>query len=276
MVRLNARRTDPSYPTMGAVDLELILRSWQTRVMTQVLAHRGASQARPENTVAAFELAVEMGADAIELDVRQSADGVLVIHHDPVLSDGTVISGVDASRLPADIPTLERALAACGSVAVNVEIKHDPAVTDEVDHDDHVDAVMDALIAFDGGQLSRRWLISSFRYRTVERVADRHRMARTAWLVETIDQAAIDRTAAAGFDGINPQDLGLTRSHVDAAHRAGLQMSVWTVDDPERLSTLIGWGVDGVFTNVPDLALTLRSGRSREIPIQQPTARTES
>lgn len=226
--------------------------------MTQIIAHRGASVAAQENTVEAFELAVEMGADAIELDVRSTADGRLVIHHDPTLPDGRSIAALTLRELPDWLPTLESGLTACAGVAVNVEIKHDPLVENEDGHDRHVDAVMAALLAFGDGRLTRRWLISSFRFATVERVTERYSGARAALLVEHIDQAAIDQAAAIGCDGINPDDASTTANMVAAAHLAGLQVAVWTVDDANRISELLHWGVDAIFTNVPDIGLGLR------------------
>ena len=76
--------------------------------MTQVIAHRGASKAFPENTVAAFRGAAAMGADMVELDVRRTADGYLVIHHDARLPDGRVIYDLRARELPPRCPTSRR------------------------------------------------------------------------------------------------------------------------------------------------------------------------
>ena len=69
------------------------------RKSTQIMAHRGASAAAPANTVAAFVLARDMGAHAVELDVRQCATGELVVHHDPHLADGRIIAHVDKQHL---------------------------------------------------------------------------------------------------------------------------------------------------------------------------------
>ena len=82
-----------------------------------VIAHRGASAAAPENTLAAFDLARRMGADAVELDVRRTRDGVLVVHHNPGLADGRHIRDTDAADLPATVPDLGAALDACAGSA---------------------------------------------------------------------------------------------------------------------------------------------------------------
>lgn len=226
--------------------------------MTQILAHRGASRAARENTVDAFRLAVEMGADGIELDVRRCGDGTLVVHHDPVLNDGRAIDQLRVDRLPGWVPTLEDALVACGAVAVNVEIKFDDSRADAAESDELVDETMEVLGGIDGGQPSRRWLISSFRIGIVERVVDRFPTVRSALLAEELCPQSIRRAIETGCGGINPNDQSVTKAALDAAHRAGLQVGVWTVDDPVRIAELIGWGVDAIFTNVPDVAIGCR------------------
>ena len=92
-----------------------------------VLGHRGASPAAPENTLDAFALARELGADGVELDVRRTADGVLVVHHDP---DGRRLRAARrARRSPTSArrgrasPTLDEALDACRGLLVNAEVK---------------------------------------------------------------------------------------------------------------------------------------------------------
>ena len=83
------------------------------------MAHRGASLAEPENTVAAFERARELGADWVELDARRSADGVVVVHHDAHLADGRLIADLTMDELPDGIPSLAEALEACDGMGVN-------------------------------------------------------------------------------------------------------------------------------------------------------------
>src|SRR5262245_26247516 len=91
---------------------------------TLVIAHRGASAAFPETTVEAFEAAGRLGADWVELDVRRTADGLLAVHHDARLGDGRALVELSRSALPAAVPDLGEALAACDGLGVNVEIKN--------------------------------------------------------------------------------------------------------------------------------------------------------
>ncbi|MEO7371451.1 MAG: glycerophosphodiester phosphodiesterase, partial [Ilumatobacteraceae bacterium] len=132
--------------------------------MTQVLAHRGASKAKRENTIEAFRTAGTMGSDGVELDVRRTADRRLVVHHDPLLPDGRAIVAVDAVELPAYIPGLDAALDACAGMWVNVEIKNDPTEPDFDPTDSIADHVVAALTERADDY---RWLISSFRIETI-------------------------------------------------------------------------------------------------------------
>ena len=148
--------------------------------MTLVIAHRGASRAERENTIAAFVRAVEMGADGIELDVRRTADDVLVVHHDAVLGDGRAVCRVRAGELPDHVPTLSAALDACAGAFVNVEIKNDPS---EPDFDPTEWAAHRTLIELGRRGADARWLVSSFRLETVDLVRSSALSVRTAGLV---------------------------------------------------------------------------------------------
>jgi glycerophosphoryl diester phosphodiesterase len=225
------------------------------RTMTMVIAHRGASRQERENTIAAFERAAALGADGVELDVRRTIDGVLVVHHDAYLPDGVAICRTPYSDLPASVPMLGAALDACDGMFVNLEIKNS---RDEPDHDpdDRVaEEVATVLVARGGG---RRWLISSFRYRTVERFRELVPTARTAWLTLTLDGEVIERAAAGGHDAVHPDVRSVEASGVRRAHAAGLAVNVWTCNDPERMRELIAWGVDGICTDCPDVAIGVR------------------
>jgi glycerophosphoryl diester phosphodiesterase len=88
-----------------------------------VIGHRGAPQLARENTVDAFRAAAAAGADMVELDVRLTADGALVVHHDAELADGRHIAELAAADLPPWLPSLDESLTACEGMSVNVEIK---------------------------------------------------------------------------------------------------------------------------------------------------------
>ncbi|HUG00093.1 MAG TPA: glycerophosphodiester phosphodiesterase [Ilumatobacter sp.] len=226
--------------------------------MSLVIAHRGASRAAPENTVTAFELAARQGTDGVELDVRRTADHVLVVHHDPALPDGRTISECSAADLPASVATFDEALDACAGIFVNIEIKNDPSEPD-FDATEWVAQTVVARLARRGG--GPRWLISSFRVETVNRVRQLLPSVRTGWLVSEISDTVLDVCVDRGHAAVHPWVGALTKPQVIAAHGRGIAVNTWTCDEPARISELFSWGIDGVCTNVPDIALQVRASR---------------
>ena len=234
-----------------------------------VIAHRGASARAPENTLAAFGLAAELGADWVELDVRTSADGALVLHHDPVLPDGRVVAEVPAAELPAAVPTLEAALELCGElgVGVNVELKALPGEPDEGTAPALADAAVDLLLARVAGvpdaEVARRLLVTCFDPRTLDRVVGRAGRSLPTGLLSLVgpDHAeAVALAVAGGHRALNPWDATTTAGLVEDARSAGLEVNVWTVDDPSRLVELAAWGATGLITNAPDVARAALDG----------------
>ena len=226
---------------------------------TAVIAHRGASRAEQENTLAAFRRAAEMGADAVELDVRRSADGILVVHHDPRLEDGRVIVNTPSGDLPDHVATLADALDACAGMWVNVEIKNDAGEPDFDPTDSIADDTIAHLVARDQ---DHRWVISSFRIETVDRCRTLAPTIRTAWLCVVPPEGTAHTMVAKGHIALHPWVGAVTQQMIEECHAAGVQVNTWTCDEPERMAELAGWGIDGICTNVPDLALTVlnRSG----------------
>ncbi len=222
----------------------------------EVIAHRGASKAERENTVAAFVRARDFRADGVELDVRRTRDHVLVVHHDPVLPDGRVIAHTDHADLPDHVPTLDAALDACHPLWVNVEIKNDPNEPD-FDPSDHIaDATIDVLSRRPEGD--DRWLISSFRRETIDRCHELRPSIRTAWLTIAVTPDTPADLVASGHSAVHPWVHVVTRELIDAFHDAGLRVNTWTCDDPARMRELVEWGIDGICTNVPDVAVAQR------------------
>lgn len=232
----------------------------------------------PENTLAAFQGAVEAGADVVELDVRLTADEVAVILHDPDVSATTDGSGLvhamtldqlkrlDASggRSPrTEIPTLEEALVLLsGKAGINVEIKNLPG---EPSFDSPREAVAGEVVrllhqtGFEG-----LVLVSSFNWLSIERVQELDGGIPTGFLTN----AAIDPWASLvyarsrGHTFVLPQAPALYEAGedvVDAAHRDGIRVGTWTVDDPQAIERLLGMGVDAIATNDPAMAVTVRN-----------------
>jgi glycerophosphoryl diester phosphodiesterase len=208
-----------------------------------VIAHRGASAAFPENTVEAFRGAAALGADWVELDVHATADGALAVHHDAHLPGGGRLQNLTFAELPETVPTLAEALDACAGMGVNIEIK-----------DGSADAVV-ALLDERGGR--DEVLVSSFDPQTVARVRALAPHVPTALLVTEVPPDAVARVVEAGHAALHPYDTFVDAGLVAACHEAGVAVNVWTVDDPARMAELVGFGVDGLCTNVPDVARKL-------------------
>jgi len=224
---------------------------------TQVIAHRGASKAEKENTVSAFKRAVSIGSDAAELDVRRTADGILVVHHNATLEDDRIISQVQFADLPQDICTLDAALDACHPMWVNVEIKNDPLEPDFDESESIADRTIECLSMRTEGD--SRWLISSFRRETIDRCRQLRPTIATAWLANgVLPQDALGIVVGLANDGhraLHPWVKLLSRELIDLCHQHGLEVNTWTCDDPVRMAELLEWGIDGLCTNQPDIAL---------------------
>ncbi len=222
----------------------------------QVVAHRGASAVEPENTVSAFHRAKAMGAHAVELDVRLCQSGEMIVHHNPVLSDGRQINLLNKNELPSHVCTLEEALDACDGMWVNIEIKNDASEPD-FDSGETLAGKMVAMLRDRGAP--NQWLISSFRRQTVDAVHALWPELPTAWLTLTVEDAQAAIVAAdlraSGHSALHPYVKTLTRHVIDTMHLHGLSVNTWTIDDPIRMAELLDWGIDGLCTNKPDVAL---------------------
>lgn len=211
------------------------------------MAHRGASGHRPENTLGAFAHAVALGADGVELDVRLTADGWLAVLHDAHLQDGRPLATVAAADLPEEIPLLDAALAACGALLVNVEIKSDEAGAGVP----LVPGVAVAVAAWGGSAL-----VSSFDPVTVDAAAAAGLpTAQLTFLPDRPIGELVEWVAGRGLIAWHPHHATLDEAAIDVAHDAGLAVNTWTVDAPERIVELAAWGIDGIVTNDVPTAL---------------------
>ena len=222
----------------------------------QVLAHRGASAVEVENTLLAFRRAKEFGAHAVELDVRLCKSGEMIVHHNPVLSDGRQINLLNQDELPSHVCTLVEALDACEGMWVNIEIKNDETEPD-FDPNEMLAGKMVAMLR--GRGAPNQWLISSFRRETIDAVHVLWPELPTAWLTTTVDDSEAENLAAdlraSGHSALHPSVRRLTQYVVDTMHVHGLSVNTWTIDDPTRMAELLEWGIDGLCTNKPDVAL---------------------
>ncbi len=207
-----------------------------------VIGHRGASVAAAENTVQAFVLADAMGADGVELDVRRAPDGRLIVKHDPLPTDSTL----------DEYPELGEVLEACRNMLVNVEIKNSIG---DPDHDSSLAVVEPTIDEMRRHGSLDRWIISSFDWATIERCRAVAPDIATAYLVMEATDAIIEKTAAGGHAAIHPHAPTITAAAVERCHDVGLAVNTWTCNDVDRIRELEAFGVDGVCTDVPDVAL---------------------
>jgi glycerophosphoryl diester phosphodiesterase len=212
-------------------------------------AHRGARAHAPENTLAAFTLALRLGATGLESDVWITADGEAVLDHDGVV--GRVrrrpIGTVARAALPDHIPTLEQLYATCGtSVPVSLDVK-DTAAFDRV--------VAVARAAGDDA-LGNLWLCH---YRWQQLVEWRGRCPD----VRLVDSTRIGRIregaerraatlAAQGIDAINLHHLDWTGGLTTLFHRFGVLAFAWDAQLPRVLGELLDLGIDGVYSDYVD------------------------
>jgi glycerophosphoryl diester phosphodiesterase len=224
-----------------------------------IVAHRGASQEAPENTLAAFNLAFEHGADWIECDVRLTADGHVVCLHDASTartvrgSRNLVVSKATLEELrhldmAVPIPTLAEVLGVLPlSGGLAIELKGGPAVSRPAAHivlASRVEPARVALIAFDPETL-----------REAKRAAPKH----PAWLVAGFCEPAqhveelIATAQRIGADGLDVEgDPAIVdEAFITAVHGAGLSLHVWTVDDPVVARYFHALGVNSITTNRP-------------------------
>jgi glycerophosphoryl diester phosphodiesterase len=227
--------------------------------VTEVLAHRGANRDAPENTLAAFRRAVELGADGVELDVHPTVDGVLVVRHDAVTPAGELsrMRAADVRAALPGVPTIAEALDACTGVIVNVEIKSPRA-------DPRAEAGLGAaellVELLDRRGRADRVLVSSFALTVVDRVRSLAPHVPTALLTFGSDPLdALLIVESHGHRALHPDVGSLAGGRAGAlttrARERGVAVNVWTVNDAAEIARLAAAGVDAVITDVPGVAL---------------------
>lgn len=233
--------------------------------MASIWAHRGASADAPENTLPAFRLAFEQGADGIELDVQRTVDGVLVVCHDETIdrtSDGSgAIAQLTFDRLRrhdfskpcaryrrVPIPTLAEVLELVRGTdrVVNIELKNSVVAYEGME------AEVEALVV--GLGLSAQIWYSSFNHLSLVRLAELGSVAgRGALYVEQLVRPW-EYVTGFGANALHPVARIVDAELVAAAHRAGVRVHPWTVDEPQSIAALARAGVDAIITNVPAVA----------------------
>jgi glycerophosphoryl diester phosphodiesterase len=240
----------------------------ETKKRPVCYAHRGARARAPENTLLAFRLAFDLGANAVECDVQRSRDGRLVIIHDGTVdrtTDGcgwvaemsfAELRGLNAGR-GERIPTLEETLALARERGggVNLEVKGE-SVAEALET---AEALMAALRGLEEG-MRVRVLVSSFAHPAIALLKARLPWLRTGALFgdEWRGRDLLAPALAVGAEAIHPGLRLVTPELVRRAHDAGLAVNVWTVNRPADMRRLIAWGVDGIFSDYPERVVAAR------------------
>ena len=234
---------------------------------TKVIAHRGASGYAPENTLEAFLLAIEQGADGIELDVQLSRDGIPVVIHDETIDRVTDRTGyvkdytlqelkeltVLKDRFPqysqSKIPTLKEVLEAVkpSGIQVNIELKTGiywyPDIEKKV-----------AEIVEETG-MKEKIIYSSFNHYSVQRIKEIVPDAETAYLYSDVILNVEDYARKTKVDGLHPAVYHVKMADFLKGYiESGLNVRVWTVNEEADMKALTEAGVTAVITNYPDVA----------------------
>ncbi len=238
-------------------------------VPVEIIAHRGASFIAPENTMSSVRLAWESGADGVEVDIRLSADGKVVLMHDPdttrttgqsyTVSETTaaILRTLDAGAMKPEvftgerIPFLEEVVSEIPSYGrLYIEIKCGG------------EFIFPLQTVIDACGKRRRIAFKSFDIETLSETAKNFRDIPCCWLIERIPkntehdrpehirrfiEAALDR----GFNGMSVNSSGLTTLFVEMAIDAGLRLFAWTVNEPQDAKRLMSSGVHGLVTDRP-------------------------
>lgn len=240
-----------------------------------IFAHRGASAHAPENTLAAFHLAVDLGAPAIELDAKLSKDGVVVVHHDQTVDRTTDGSGY-VNKLPLaalrefdagikfspkfkgeKIPTLSEVFETVGrKIFINVEI------TNYTTPLDLLPKKVAELVKLHN--LQEYVMFSSFQPLSIRRA---HRILPDVPLGLLASSGAKGRNARGIIDkptpyqALHPDASDVTRKLIDNAHTVGKRVHAYTVNDTDYMERFFSWGIDGIFTDDPALAMQVIADR---------------
>jgi len=261
-----------------------------------VYAHRGGGALRPENTIASFDHGLSLGADGLEFDVRLSRDGVVVVHHDATLerttngrgslascsaeelahvdagywfttTDKRRTRGSDAASYPYrgqghGVPRLQQVLSRYPGVPLIIELKvNDPELARRTIQEIRAARAMDRVAL---GSFGWRVLRAA---RTIEPAiptgASREEVRLAlyrSWLRWPLGKEAYREFQVPERSG--PTRV-VSRNFIKHAHRVGLPVKVWTVNDPADMHRLLDWGVDALISDRPDLAVSAVSAHSR-------------
>lgn len=219
------------------------------------IGHRGAAGHAPENTLASFEKAIELEVDMIELDVQRCKSGELVVFHDYKLKRMAgkrgYVSDLSLAELKKldiqgqQIPTLEEALDLIdGRVQVNVELKGTQTA-------EQTNEILERYIGMPNWTADH-FLVSSFNHYELRHFSELNPEVRTGALVLGILIGYAKFAKAVDAYSVNAGAEFINKRYVDDAHKRGLKIFTWTVNDQDEIDQMKELGVDGIFSNYPE------------------------
>lgn len=233
-----------------------------------VIAHRGASAVAPENTMAAFRQAVAMGVDCIETDLHLSRDGRLIIIHDTTLERTTKGNGLvknftfselrqlDAGRWFSEdfagerLPGVEELLDLAGQTDLSLYLEIKGGAGYGVER-----AVISALR---GRKEAKAAVVICFDPSVLDRMHQLDRLLMTGLLFDSGGEDMVREAVRVGARQIAPRGDCVTPELLADAHRRGLKVIAWTINEPAQMRALALAGVDGIMTNHPDRLIAVR------------------
>ena len=233
-----------------------------------VIAHRGASAVAPENTMAAFRRAVEMGTECIETDLHLSRDGRLIIVHDTTLNRTTSGDGMvrnytfnelrqfDAGSWFSEkyagerLPAIEELLDFAGQADLSLYLEIKGGAGYGVER-----AVISALR---GRKESKATVVLCFDASVLDRIHQLDRLLMTGLLFDSGGEDMVKEAVRVGARQIGPRGDCVTPELIEDAHRRGLKVVTWTINEPAQMRSLAAAGVDGIMTNHPDRLVAVR------------------
>lgn len=253
---------------LDSLNVVTIAKPYFAHPLPHLFAHRGLHVREPENTLGAFQAAVEVGATHIETDVHATIDGIAVLHHDGefecagdlIKINQTTLTELRSRSIAAGfaIPTLSEALSTFPDAFFNVDIKSDGAIAPTIASVSSATAQNRVLIA---SFIARRRKAVVEALPGVATSASRHEVV-WSWIACTLGLSRFAAYILRSVDAVQvPATVGplplVTARYVRSCHRAGVFVDVWTVNDPDEMIRLRELGVDGVVTDRVDIAALL-------------------
>ena len=252
----------------AGLTISITMDSFDLEQHTQIIAHRGASAHAPENTLAAMELAIEDGADWVEIDVQETRQGDVVVIHDsdlkkiggsglnvfetPLaqLQSVDIGSWMDPSFSDQRIPTLQQLLALCKNrINVVIELKY---YGREKRLEERVVNIVEA------AGMQDQIAVMSLSYAGIQKI----KSIRPEWKVGLLSSVALGDITRLEVDFFAINAKFASRAFLRRVHRRKREVMVWTVNDPIGMSAMMSKGINGIITDKPGLALKIRKERS--------------